>query len=159
MSSSCQGGSQSDVVQAQSDRRGNCSHTCFTSRESSFGVAHAHSNTCSSSTALFDVTQRCRRRKLWVFSGQGPGTGAVVSFSEYEAFALLNALRIMEHGSADRTTIAVGRTDVVSDTNFCGLRQLERCALRIGSRVRWRGVVKIRKRAANSGNSLAFAVS
>jgi hypothetical protein len=31
------------------------------------------------------------------FSEQGPGTGAVVSFTEYEAFALFNALRIMEH--------------------------------------------------------------
>jgi hypothetical protein len=31
------------------------------------------------------------------FSEQAPGTGAVVPFSEYEAFALLNALRIMEH--------------------------------------------------------------
>jgi hypothetical protein len=31
------------------------------------------------------------------FSERAPGTGAVVSFSEYEAFALLNGLRIMEH--------------------------------------------------------------
>jgi hypothetical protein len=31
------------------------------------------------------------------FTERGPGTGAVVSFSEYEASALLNALRIMEH--------------------------------------------------------------
>jgi hypothetical protein len=32
------------------------------------------------------------------FSEEAPGTGAVISFSEYEAFALLNGLRIMEHG-------------------------------------------------------------
>src|SRR5262245_4980418 len=32
------------------------------------------------------------------FSGEAPGTGADVSFSEYEAFALLNGLRIMNHG-------------------------------------------------------------
>jgi hypothetical protein len=32
------------------------------------------------------------------FSAEAPGTGAVISFTEYEAFALLNGLRIMEHG-------------------------------------------------------------
>jgi hypothetical protein len=32
------------------------------------------------------------------FSEKAPGTGAVVSFSEYEAFAPLNGLRIMKHG-------------------------------------------------------------
>jgi hypothetical protein len=31
------------------------------------------------------------------FSDEAPGTGGVVSLSEYEAFALLNGLRIMEH--------------------------------------------------------------
>jgi len=32
------------------------------------------------------------------FSEEAPGTGADISFSEYEAFALLNGLRIMNHG-------------------------------------------------------------
>jgi hypothetical protein len=32
------------------------------------------------------------------FSEEAPGTGVDVSFSEYEAFALLNGLRIMNHG-------------------------------------------------------------
>src|ERR1700704_6593305 len=32
------------------------------------------------------------------FSEEAPGTGAVISFAEYEAFALLHGLRIMEHG-------------------------------------------------------------
>jgi hypothetical protein len=32
------------------------------------------------------------------FSGEAPGTGADVSFSEYEAFAPLNGLRILNHG-------------------------------------------------------------
>ena len=32
------------------------------------------------------------------FSEEAAGTGADISFSEYEAFALLNGLRIMEHG-------------------------------------------------------------
>jgi hypothetical protein len=31
------------------------------------------------------------------YSDEPPGTGADISFSEYEAFALLNALRIMQH--------------------------------------------------------------
>ena len=32
------------------------------------------------------------------FSKEAPGTGADISFSQYEAFALLSALRIMDHG-------------------------------------------------------------
>jgi hypothetical protein len=32
------------------------------------------------------------------FSEEAPGTGADIAFSEYEAFALLNGLRIMQHG-------------------------------------------------------------
>jgi hypothetical protein len=32
------------------------------------------------------------------FSEEAPGSGADIAFSEYEAFALLNGLRIMEHG-------------------------------------------------------------
>jgi hypothetical protein len=32
------------------------------------------------------------------FSEESPGTGADISFSEYEAFALLNGLRVMQHG-------------------------------------------------------------
>jgi hypothetical protein len=32
------------------------------------------------------------------FSEKAPGTGSDISFSEYEAFALLNGLRIMNHG-------------------------------------------------------------
>jgi len=32
------------------------------------------------------------------FTHEGPGTGADIFFSQYEAFALLNALRIMDHG-------------------------------------------------------------
>ena len=32
------------------------------------------------------------------FSEEQPGTGADISFSEYEAFALLNGLKIMGHG-------------------------------------------------------------
>jgi hypothetical protein len=43
------------------------------------------------------------------FSEQGPGTGAVVSFSEYEAFALLNALRIMEHGWPQSFAVSITR--------------------------------------------------
>jgi hypothetical protein len=32
------------------------------------------------------------------FSEEAPGTGADISFSQYEAFAVLNGLRIMDHG-------------------------------------------------------------
>ena len=38
------------------------------------------------------------RANFAFFSDEGPGRGADISFSEYESFALLNALRMMEHG-------------------------------------------------------------
>jgi hypothetical protein len=43
------------------------------------------------------------------FSDQAPGTGAVISFSEYEAFALLNGLRIMEHGWPQSFAVSIMR--------------------------------------------------
>jgi hypothetical protein len=43
------------------------------------------------------------------FSDEAPGTGGVVSFSEYEAFALLNGLRIMEHGWPQGFAVSVMR--------------------------------------------------
>jgi hypothetical protein len=43
------------------------------------------------------------------FSEEAPGTGAVNSFSEYEAFALLNALRIMEHGWPQGFAVSIMR--------------------------------------------------
>jgi hypothetical protein len=43
------------------------------------------------------------------FSENAPGTGADISFSEYEAFALLNALRIMGHGWPQGFAVSVMR--------------------------------------------------
>jgi hypothetical protein len=43
------------------------------------------------------------------FSEEAPGTGADISFSEYEAFALLNALRIMGHGWPQGFAVSVMR--------------------------------------------------
>jgi hypothetical protein len=43
------------------------------------------------------------------FSEEGPGTGTVISFSEYEAFALLNGLRIMEHGWPQGSAVSIMR--------------------------------------------------
>ena len=43
------------------------------------------------------------------FSDEAPGTGGVVLFSEYEAFALLNGLRIMEHGWPQSFAVSVMR--------------------------------------------------
>src|SRR5262249_26012544 len=43
------------------------------------------------------------------FSGEAPGTGADILFSEYEAFALLNALRIMGHGWPQGFAVAILR--------------------------------------------------
>jgi hypothetical protein len=43
------------------------------------------------------------------FSEEAPGTGVVISFSEYEAFALLNGLRIMEHGWPQGFAVSIMR--------------------------------------------------
>jgi hypothetical protein len=43
------------------------------------------------------------------FSEEAPGTGAVISFSEYEAFALFNGLRIMEHGWPQGFAVSIMR--------------------------------------------------
>jgi hypothetical protein len=43
------------------------------------------------------------------FTGEAPGTGADISFSEYEAFALLNGLRVMEHGWPQGFAVSVMR--------------------------------------------------
>jgi hypothetical protein len=43
------------------------------------------------------------------FSEKAPATGAVISFSEYEAFALLNGLRIMEHGWPQGFAVSIMR--------------------------------------------------
>ena len=43
------------------------------------------------------------------FSEDAPGTGADISFSEYEAFALLNGLRIMGHGWPQGFAVSIMR--------------------------------------------------
>jgi hypothetical protein len=43
------------------------------------------------------------------FSEEAPGTGADISFSEYDAFALLNGLRIMGHGWPQGFAVAIVR--------------------------------------------------
>ena len=43
------------------------------------------------------------------FSEEAPGTGADISFSQYEAFAVLNALRIMEHGWPQGFAVSIMR--------------------------------------------------
>jgi hypothetical protein len=43
------------------------------------------------------------------FSKEAPGTGADISYSEYEAFALLNGLRLMEHGWPQGFAVSIMR--------------------------------------------------
>ena len=43
------------------------------------------------------------------FSEEAPGTGADISFSEYDAFALLNGLRIMAHGWPQGFAVSIMR--------------------------------------------------
>jgi hypothetical protein len=47
--------------------------------------------------------------KFAFFSEEGPGTGADILFSEYEAFALLNGLRMMDHGWSQRLAVSIMR--------------------------------------------------
>jgi hypothetical protein len=43
------------------------------------------------------------------FSAEAPGTGADISYSEYEAFALLNGLRLMAHGWPQGFAVSIMR--------------------------------------------------
>jgi hypothetical protein len=43
------------------------------------------------------------------FSQEAPGTGVDISFSEYEAFALINGLRIMNHGWPQSFAVSIMR--------------------------------------------------
>jgi hypothetical protein len=43
------------------------------------------------------------------FSEEAPGTGTDISFSEYEAFAVLNGLRIMQHGWPQSFAVSILR--------------------------------------------------
>jgi hypothetical protein len=43
------------------------------------------------------------------FNEEAPGTGADISFSQYEAFAVLNALRIMDHGWPQGFAVSIMR--------------------------------------------------
>ena len=43
------------------------------------------------------------------FSEEAPGTGVDISFSEYEAFALINGLRIMNHGWPQSFAVSIVR--------------------------------------------------
>src|SRR3982074_3653249 len=50
------------------------------------------------------------------FSEEAPGTGAVISFAEYEAFALLHGLRIMDHGWFAVSIMRRVRLDLARET-------------------------------------------
>jgi hypothetical protein len=54
-------------------------------------------------------SQDADKRSFAFFSEEAPGTGSDISFSEYEAFALLNALSIMEHGWPQSFAVSIMR--------------------------------------------------
>jgi hypothetical protein len=60
------------------------------------------------------------------FSEEAPGTGADIPFSEYEAFALLNGLRIMEHRWPQSFAVSILRR-VRPDLEREHARILEQC--------------------------------
>ena len=49
------------------------------------------------------------RANFGFFSEEAPGTGADISFSEYEVFALINGLRIMQHGWPQGIAVSIMR--------------------------------------------------
>jgi hypothetical protein len=59
---------------------------------------------------LLETDRKAKGAVFGFFTGQSPGTGADVLFSEYEVFALLNALRIMEHGWPQGFAVSVLRS-------------------------------------------------
>jgi hypothetical protein len=54
-------------------------------------------------------SQEAEEANFGFFSGEAPGTGADVSFSEYEAFALFNGLRLMNHGWPQGFAVSIMR--------------------------------------------------
>jgi hypothetical protein len=58
----------------------------------------AHAKLLTRIKRLLETDRRTKGAVFGFFTGRPPGTGADVLFSEYEVFALLNALMIMEHG-------------------------------------------------------------
>ena len=54
-------------------------------------------------------TKNAEEANFAFFSEEAPGTGADISFSEYDAFALLNGLRIMGHGWPQGFAVAIMR--------------------------------------------------
>jgi hypothetical protein len=54
-------------------------------------------------------SQDAEERNFAFFSEEAPGTGAEISFSEYDVFALVNALSIMEHGWPQSFAVSIMR--------------------------------------------------
>jgi hypothetical protein len=69
----------------------------------------AHAKLLTRIKRLLETDRRDKGPVFGFFTGEAPGTGADISFSEYEAFALLNALRIMEHGWTQGFAVSVMR--------------------------------------------------
>ena len=89
------------------------------------------------------------------FSEEAPGTGADISFSEYEAFALLNGLRIMEHGWPQGFAVSIMRRvrrDLEREHARI-LRQDPGQAIRLGSDTRKSPRGRYRSRQYGSGVS------
>lgn len=55
------------------------------------------------------VRGKATEKRLAFFSQEAPGSGTEVMFSDYEAFALLAGLRLLEHGIPQATVVSVLR--------------------------------------------------
>jgi hypothetical protein len=55
------------------------------------------------------VRRKATERRFAFFSQEAPGSGTEVMFSDYEAFALLAGLRLLEHGIPQATVVGVLR--------------------------------------------------
>ena len=79
------------------------------------------------------VTDRRRKRRLGdksdsryaFYSQKSPGSGIEVMFSDYEAFALLAALTLLEHGIPQATVVSILR-QVRSDLETAHREKLEK---------------------------------
>lgn len=55
------------------------------------------------------VRRKATEKRFAFFSQEAPGSGTEVMFSDYEAFALLAGLRLLEHGIPQATVVSVLR--------------------------------------------------
>jgi hypothetical protein len=98
----------SNVIQAQSDRRGDC-RVFVSNCEKPPSELRTRIKRLLELDRSIGRNLRSKNAEEANFGFFSEKAGAVISFSEYEAFALLNGLRIMEHGWPQGFAVSIMR--------------------------------------------------